>query len=144
VRGLNVLAATVSTPLAAPVVAAARLRGGNARSARGAGTLVAEAINIARQAGATGMIVVRADSAYYAGAFVAACRRHRARFSVTVRMDPKVRRAIATIPDDAWTGIHYPNGSTTSSPASGSPTPRSPRCPTPRSPPAAPTAPTVG
>ena len=35
VRGLNVLAATVSTPLAAPVVAAARLRGGNAGSAFG-------------------------------------------------------------------------------------------------------------
>ena len=32
VRGLNVLAATVSTPLAAPVVAATRLRGGNAGS----------------------------------------------------------------------------------------------------------------
>ena len=109
VRGLNVLAATVSTPLAAPVVAATRLRGGNAGSARGAATLVAEAINIARQAGATGMIVVRADSAYYAGAFVAACRRNRARFSVTVRMDPKVRRAIATITDDAWTAIKYPN-----------------------------------
>ena len=71
---------------------------------------MAEAINIARQAGATGLIVVRADSAYYAGAFVAACRRHRARFSVTVRMDPKeVRRAIATITDDAWTAINYPN-----------------------------------
>ena len=68
-----------------------------------------KAINTARQAGATGMIVVRADSAYYAGGFVAACRRNRARFSVTVRMDPKVRRAIATIPDDAWTAIKYPN-----------------------------------
>ena len=109
VHGLNVLAATVSTPLAAPVVAATRLRGGNAGSARGAATLVAEAINIARQAGATGMIVVRADSAYYAGAFVAACRRNRARFSVTVRMDPKVRRAIAAITDNAWTAIKYPN-----------------------------------
>lgn len=109
VRGLNVLAATVSTPLAAPVVAAARLRGGNAGSARGAATLVAEAITTARQAGATGLIVVRADSAYYAGAFVAACRRNHARFSITVRMDPKVRRAIAAIPDQAWTAIKYPN-----------------------------------
>src|ERR1700752_389128 len=108
-RGLNVLAATVSTLLAAPVVAAARLRGGNAGSARGAASLVAEAINTARQAGATGLIVVRADSAYYAGAFVAACRRNGARFSVTVRMDPKVKRAIATITDDAWTPIEYPN-----------------------------------
>jgi hypothetical protein len=67
VRGLNVLAATLSTPLAAPVVAAARLRGGNAGSARGAATLVTEAINTAREAGATGLIVVRADSAYDAG-----------------------------------------------------------------------------
>jgi hypothetical protein len=36
VRGLNALVSTVSTPLAAPVVAATRLRGGNAGSARGA------------------------------------------------------------------------------------------------------------
>ena len=109
VRGLNVPAATISTPLAAPVVAAARLRGGNAGSARGAATLVAEAITTAREAGATGLLVVRADSAYYAGAFVAACRRNRARFSVTVRMDPKVRRAIAAIPEQAATPIKYPN-----------------------------------
>ena len=34
VRGLNALAATISTPLAAPVVAGTRLRGGNAASAR--------------------------------------------------------------------------------------------------------------
>ena len=35
VRGPNALAATISTPLGAPVVAATRLRGGNASSARG-------------------------------------------------------------------------------------------------------------
>ncbi len=35
--------------------------------------------------------------------------RNHARFSVTVRMDPKVKRAIATITDDAWTPIEYPN-----------------------------------
>jgi hypothetical protein len=109
VRGLNVLAATVSTPLAAPVVVAARLRGGSAGSARGAASLVAEAISAARQAGVTGMIVVRADSAYYGGAFVATCRRAGAHFSVTVRMDPKVRRTIAGIAEDAWTPIKYPN-----------------------------------
>lgn len=67
VRGLNALAATVSTPLAAPVVTTARLRGGNAASARGAASLVAESITTARAAGATGTLVVRADSAYYAG-----------------------------------------------------------------------------
>jgi hypothetical protein len=70
---------------------------------------VAEAIGAARQAGATGTITVRADSAYSAGAFIAACRRHRARFSVTVRADPKVTRTIATIGEDAWVAIKYPN-----------------------------------
>jgi hypothetical protein len=109
VRGLNVLAATVSTPLAAPVVATARLRGGNAGSARGGVALVAEAINISREPGANTMVVVRADSAYYAGTFVAACRRNGARFSVNVGMDPKPKRAIANITDDAWTAIEYPN-----------------------------------
>src|SRR5262249_11619423 len=36
VRGLTALAATISTPLGAPVIAATRLRGGTAASARGA------------------------------------------------------------------------------------------------------------
>jgi hypothetical protein len=36
VRGLNALAATISTPLAAPLVAGTRLRGGSANTARGA------------------------------------------------------------------------------------------------------------
>jgi hypothetical protein len=42
VRGLNALAAVVSTPLAAPVITATRLRGGKANSARGAASLAAE------------------------------------------------------------------------------------------------------
>ena len=108
VRGLNVLAATISTPIAAPVVAAARLRGGNAGSGRGAASLVAEAITTARQAGVTGMIMVRADSAYYAGAFVAACRRAGARFSVTVRMIPR-SNAPSPVSPRTWTTIKYPH-----------------------------------
>src|SRR5579864_7341969 len=63
VRGLNALAATVSTPLGAPVIAATRLRGGNAASSRGAASFAAEAVNTARAAGCTGIVVVRADSA---------------------------------------------------------------------------------
>ena len=109
VRGLNALIATVCTPIAAPVITTTRLRGGNAASARGVATLVAEAITTARAAGITGLIVVRVDSAFYSGAFVAACRRNGAHFSVTVRMDPKIRRAIAEIDEDAWTAIKYPN-----------------------------------
>src|SRR5712672_863870 len=62
VRGLNALAATVSTPLSAPVIAATRLRGGNAASARGAASMAARAIGTARACGCAGIIVVRADS----------------------------------------------------------------------------------
>ena len=108
VRGLNALAAVVSTPLSAPVIAATRLRGGNAASARGAASFAAGAIATAREAGCTGLIVVRMDSAYYAAKVIAAIRRAGARFSVTVPMDPKVKAAIAAIPEDAWTAIRYP------------------------------------
>jgi Transposase DDE domain group 1 len=108
VRGLNALAATVCTPQAAPVIAAVRLRGGSASSARGAASLAAEALAAAREAGCTGIIVARADSAYYSAAFASACRRAGAYFSVTARLDPAVRAAIAGIGDDAWTPIRYP------------------------------------
>ncbi len=105
VRGLNALAAVVSTPLSAPVIAATRLRGGNAASARGAASFAAGAIGTAREAGCTGLIVVRMDSAYYAATVIAAIRRAGALFSVTVPMDPKVKAAIAAIGEDAWTAI---------------------------------------
>jgi Transposase DDE domain group 1 len=108
VRGLNALIAAVSTPLSAPVAAATRLRGGNAPSARGAASLAAQAIGTARACGCTGMIVVRMDSAYYAAAVIAAVRRGGARFSVTAPATPAIRAAIATIPEDAWTPIAYP------------------------------------
>jgi hypothetical protein len=64
-RGLSALVATVSTPLAAPVIAGVRPRGGNAGSARGAAGFAAEAIGTARACGATGTIVTRMDYAYY-------------------------------------------------------------------------------
>ena len=108
VRGLNALAATVSTPVAAPVIAATRLRGGSANSARGAASFAAGALAAARDAGCTGTIVARADSGFYCAAFAGACRRAGAYFSVTARMDPAVKAAIASIPEDAWTPIRYP------------------------------------
>ena len=57
------LAATISTPLAAPMIAATRPRGGNASSARGAASMVTEAVGTARVTGCTGTVVVRMDSA---------------------------------------------------------------------------------
>ena len=108
VRGLNALAAAISTPQAAPVVAATRLRGGSANTARGAASFTAEALGTARAAGCTATIVARADSGLYCAAFTGACRRAGAYFSVTARMDPAIRRTIAAIPGDAWTPIRYP------------------------------------
>jgi len=108
VRGLNALAATISTPLAAPVIAGTRLRGGNAGSARGAASFAAASVATARATGCSGLLVARADSAFYSAAFTGAVRAAGAFFSVTVRMDPKVRAAIGAIPDTAWTPIRYP------------------------------------
>jgi hypothetical protein len=49
------------------------------------------------------------DSAFYTADVVAAIGRAGARFSITARLNASVRAAIATIADDAWTPIHYPN-----------------------------------
>lgn len=108
VRGLNIQLATVSTPLAAPVIARARLRKGSTASAKGAGRLLAQAINTARSAGVRSQILCRADSAYYGWAFVGTAIRKKAWFSVTARMTKTVTTAIAGIEEDAWIAIKYP------------------------------------
>ncbi len=108
VKGLNALLATPSTPTGAPVIVATRLRKGSANSARGAARLVAGALRTSRACGATGLLIVRADSAFYGRDVIAAAGRSGARFSVTARQDPAVRRAIATIEESAWTTIRYP------------------------------------
>jgi Transposase DDE domain group 1 len=109
VKGINALIATISTPAAAPVIAATRLRKGSTNSARGAARLLADALVTAARAGVSGLVIMRADSAYYNHDMIAAAIRGGARFSVTARMDPAVRRAIAAIGESAWTPIHYPN-----------------------------------
>lgn len=109
IKGLNALLATLSTPLAAPVILASRLRKGATHSASGAPKLLAEALKTAKAAGAKGLLIVRADSAFYRYDVLATILRHKARFSVTARQDPSVRKAIGQIPDDAWVAISYPN-----------------------------------
>lgn len=47
------------------------------------------------------------DSAFYSHSMVTACLAAGAEVSITVRMDPAVKRAIAAIDDDAWTTINY-------------------------------------
>jgi hypothetical protein len=109
VKGLNALIAIVSTPSSSPVIAAARLRKGSTNSAKGAARLVADALITASSAGATGVRVVRADSAFYRYDVIAAAVRHKSCFSITARQDPAVRKAIDTIGHDTWTPIKYTN-----------------------------------
>jgi len=109
VKGLNALLAIVSTPLSAPVVAGTRLRRGGTNSARGAARFVADALVTTKACGGSGLITVRADSAYYGHDVIAAARRGGARFSITARMNPTVVKAISGISESAWIPIHYPN-----------------------------------
>lgn len=52
-------------------------------------------------------MLLRADSAYYGFQVVNAALRAGADVSITARQDPAVKRAIATIPETAWTPIEY-------------------------------------
>jgi hypothetical protein len=110
VRGLNVLLATVSTGQAAPVIVAQRLRRGACGSPRGAERLLADAlVTVKKLAAVPGAVtpLVRADSAFYGHPTVSAAIRAGADVSVTVRLDQRVKAAIATIDDDAWQTIQY-------------------------------------
>lgn len=108
VRGLHPLLATVSTPIAAPVIVGTRLRRGSAGSAKGAAGFVAEAITTARAAGVTGVLLARMDSAFDSHAVVSACVRAGVRFSITTKQTRPVRAAIEAIEAHAWVPIAYP------------------------------------
>jgi hypothetical protein len=108
VRGLNALLATVTTAGAAPLVVAQRLRKGSCGSPRGAKRLVADALKtVSKLHAGHGKPLLRADSAFYGAPTVGAAVRGGADVSVTVRLDPQVKKAIAAIGDDAWTPIEY-------------------------------------
>ena len=111
-KGLSPLVTTICTETGAPVVAGLRLRAGRTGSGKGTASMVAEAIRLARAAGATGEVLVRGDSAYGNSAVVNACRRAGARFSLVLIKNPAVAGAIAGIANDAWTPVHYPGSAT--------------------------------
>lgn len=109
VKGLNAQVAILSTPLSAPVIAATRLRKGNIDSGHGAARLIADSLATLRRATTPGLVVVRADSAYFRHDVVAAAHAGGAKFSVTARLNKAATRAIAGIDQQAWTPIRYPN-----------------------------------
>jgi Transposase DDE domain group 1 len=109
VRGINALIATVTAGNRGPVIVAQRLRRGACGSPRGAARLVTDALaTIKRLRGtARARVLFRADSAYYGYTAIHAAIKAGAAVSVTARMDPAVKRAIATILADAWKPIEY-------------------------------------
>jgi hypothetical protein len=87
----------------------ARLRAGRANTARGMPRFVDELVARVRRAGATGELTLRADSGFWSAKTIKRLRRHRVRYSITVRLTKPVRAAIAAIPEAAWTDIAYPD-----------------------------------
>ena len=110
VRGLNAILATLTTKAAAPVIVAQRLRNGSCGSPRGAKRLVTDAMATVKKLSAgqaAAKVLLRADSAFYGHGPLGAAVRAGAQVSVTVRLDPRVKAAIAGIVQDAWTPIEY-------------------------------------
>ena len=89
-------------------VVGARLREGS--SQRGVVHFVGETIRRVRRAGARGPVSVRADSGFWSFAMLAALDRLRVGWSITCRLNAKVRTLISNIDKDAWTPIAYPRG----------------------------------
>ncbi|MFD4263748.1 IS1380 family transposase [Streptomyces sp. NPDC058534] len=108
-RTLHPIVATLSTPLARPVIGAVRLRRGKAADVRGAKSFVSQALTIAAEAGGEGIRMVRADSKFYTADVAAACRTASAFFSLTTGMNPSIAAAIGRIEDTDWTPIRYPD-----------------------------------
>jgi hypothetical protein len=88
----------------------ARQRTGRANTARGAARFVDEVAGRVRRAGASGELTMRMDSGFWSAKTIRACRRHRIHYSITVRQTKLIRAAIATIAEDAWVDIIYPDG----------------------------------
>ncbi len=84
-----------------------RLRKGRANTAQGAAHFLRETISRVRYAGATGPLIMRADSGFYNHDIVAVCRQMKARSSITIRRHPSVRNIIEAIPETDWTPIPY-------------------------------------
>ena len=64
-----------------------------------------------RRAGANGELTVRVDSGLWSNDTIATLGRLGVRYTMAVRCGVKtVATAIATIPDDAWVDIDYPEG----------------------------------
>ena len=86
----------------------ARLRKGS--SQRGHKRFVEELIARVRRCGATGALTFRADSGFFSWELINTLTHLQVAWSITVSMNPSVRKAIEAINDDDWIDIAYPDG----------------------------------
>ena len=104
VRGYHPLFATIA---GTTEVVHSRLRGGPSHTARGAASFLAETFARVRTAGASGPMVMRADSGFYNTKVIAACKTAGVAFSVTAKMSKGLHKVIDKIPETAWKSIPY-------------------------------------
>ena len=104
VRGLHPLLATAS---GTGDVLGVRQRGGNAHTARGAASFLAEVFNRVRAAGAAGQLTLRADSGFYNHKVTEACRKASVHYSITAKLYPSLRKVIEAVPEKDWSPIPY-------------------------------------
>ena len=86
----------------------ARLRKGS--SQRGHHRFVEELIPRVRRAGASGPLTLRTDAGFWSYKLIDTLNRLGVAWSITVRINPAIRKAIDTIDEKAWTTILYPAG----------------------------------
>ncbi len=87
----------------------ARARKGAAGSARGAMRFCEELIARVRRAGATGEILIRADSAFYSHKTITYLQAKGCRYSISVPQNKRIAERIAEIPESAWRPVaDYP------------------------------------
>jgi hypothetical protein len=88
-------------------VLGARLRGGNSHTGRGAADFLNQVFNRVRRAGASGQMVMRADSGFYNHKVTGACRKAGVHYSITAKMYKSLHTVIAAIPEEQWAPIPY-------------------------------------
>ena len=88
----------------------ARTRKGAANSGRGAPRFCEELIARVRRAGATGEILIRADSAFHSHKTIDYLEAKGCLYSISVRQHKRIAERIASIPESAWQSVpDYPD-----------------------------------
>ena len=85
-----------------------RMRSGS--SQRGHEHFVREALARTRRLAADAAVTVRADAGFFSYDMIAAIGAHKARYSITIPQNAKVKAAVEAIDGDAWQSIAYTRG----------------------------------